>query len=117
MLDLALADEIFTAATPDDVAQLRILVAEFRSDVMPRISRLRSAVGESDLAAVKRELHQIRGVVANFAFSRAAERLRDLEGTWTQLGAAERGTRLDAIERDVQAGLLALNARFSFLAS
>jgi HPt (histidine-containing phosphotransfer) domain-containing protein len=117
VLDISLADEIFTARTTEDADQLRSLIADLRADVLPRIAALQANVGNADLAAVKRELHQIRGVIANFALSAAAARLRELEGSWAQLGPAERRQKLDSIDRDVQAGLLALTARFSFLAT
>ena len=117
VLDISLADEIFTARTTEDADKLRSLVADLRADVLPRIAALQANVGNADLAAVKRELHQIRGVIANFALSAAAARLRELEGSWAQLAPAERRQKLDSIDRDVQAGLLALTARFSYLAT
>lgn len=115
LLELELADQIFTATTPEDIDQLRSLLAEFRSDVPPRIGTLRRAVDEKDASLAKRELHQLRGVIANFALSAAAGRLRELERGWDQLTSAERTASLAEVEREVAGGLTVMMTRFSYL--
>lgn len=117
ILDLELAEQFFAASSPEDEVQLRDMLEGFRSDVFPRFANLRrwASAEASDPTECQRELHQLRGVVANFGFSAAAQRLRGLEHTWRALAAAEKAEALRVAQADVDAGLAALQQRYPYL--
>src|SRR6476620_9605323 len=97
-LDLELATEIFSVATPDDAAMVRDIFVEFEKDVPGRFVRLRAADAPLTDDAMIRELHQLRGVVANFGMAAAASHVRTLEFEWRALAPAQRQHHLAAAE-------------------
>lgn len=117
ILDCELADQFFVASSPEDAAELRDMLAGFRTDVTPRFAVLRSWSADTgaDPVAAQRELHQLRGVVANFGFSAAAQRLSRLEHAWAGAAAADRSESLRVAAADLEAGLRALHERFPYL--
>jgi hypothetical protein len=117
LLSLDLAAQLFCATTEEEFTGLRALLADFEADVPPRFARLRELVGGGDTADVqaRRELHGLRGVVANFALTRAADRLRQLETEWVALGTVEKNAGLRTAEADVKEGLHTLRAVYPFL--
>lgn len=114
MLDEALAAEFFGPAATDaaSAVMLREILRELVADALPRLAAL-AASPEQD---GRRELHQLRGAIANLALQRAAARLGRLEQHWPTLSAAARGEALRAAEADFRAGVTLLQARFPFLA-
>ena len=118
ILDPVLADEFFVVQNSDDAAQLREMMDGFVADVGPRLVEL-YGYGESgpeSAETVRRALHQLRGVVANFACSAAAAQFRELERDWPALDGVTKKNRLQAAEADLQAGIKALRERYPFLA-
>lgn len=119
LLDLALAEQLFAVADDKDIPDLRGLFAEFSADIPPRFATLKSRCDNppADLAASQSMLHGLRGVVANFALSRAAQGLQQLETDWPVLSAADRSAGLRAAEADVHLGMEILREQFPYLGS
>lgn len=117
ILDLELAEQFFAASSPEDEVQLREMVVGLRADIYPRFANLRrwATAEASDPTECQRELHQLRGVVANFGFSAAAQRLRGLEHTWRALPAPDKTEALRVAHGEVDAGLEALQTRYPYL--
>jgi hypothetical protein len=117
LLDAELAEQFFASSSPEDEAPLRDLLAGFRGDAYPRFANLgRWATAQaSQPTECQRELHQLRGVVANFGFSAAAQRLRGLEHTWRALAAPDKAEALRLAHLDMEAGIEALQQRYPYL--
>jgi hypothetical protein len=113
LLDTALADEIFSATNAADLADLRELVRDFEGDVSPRFAELHLRCTAADAAApeAQRNVHGLRGVVANFGLARAAERLWKLETGWREFPPARRSELLSEAEADLRAGMVVLRQR------
>jgi hypothetical protein len=114
LLDETLATEFFgpAAADPASAMMLREILRDLAADVFPRLAALAAAPDQD----ARRELHQLRGGIANLALRRAGDRLGRLEQEWTGLAAADRVAGLRRVEEAVRAGLAALRARHPFLA-
>ena len=67
-LDSALAEQFFSATSEAEIADLRALVRELETDIPPRFAALHQqcVAAEADGVAAQRELHGLRGGVANF---------------------------------------------------
>jgi hypothetical protein len=117
LLDAELAEQFFAASSPADEAQLRDMLVGFHAAAYPRFANLRRwAMAEaSDSTECQRELHQLCGVVANFGFSAAAQRLRGLEHTWRALPAPDKVEALRLANTDMEAGMEALQQRYPYL--
>lgn len=117
LIDLELARQLYTVATPEEANEVRAMFAEFVADIRPRISKLGAMVGDptAELTAA-RELHQLRGVTANFGLARAAAAMRELEFAWAQQPATQREAGLAEIGRCVDDSLRELQTLYPFLA-
>jgi hypothetical protein len=115
LIDVSLAEQVFSATTPADAEEIRTMLNELLGDAMPRFRTLREGAAGMSNDVAKRELHQLRGVIANFSLARAASRLRELETTWREIPAATRIEHLTAAEADFGAGIAALRTRYPFL--
>jgi len=75
-----------------------------RADIYPGVANLRrwATAEASDPTECQRELNQLRGVVANFGFSAAAQRLRGLEHTWRALSAPDKTAALRVAQAEVE---------------
>jgi len=117
LLDPGLAEQVFHATEEHDRADLRSIVADFEREISSRLTALQGECAGLRLTAadVQREVHGLRGVVANFGLARAAERLRSLEDDWTKLDQGGRMRLLLRAGSALQAGLAELRERYPYL--
>jgi HPt (histidine-containing phosphotransfer) domain-containing protein len=111
-LDLELAEQLYPAISPDEARVVREFFAEFVRDVPARFARLRAANPPPTNDAAVRELHQLRGVVANFAMTAAASHVKTLELEWRMLAPAQRQQHLTAAEREIQQALALIREKY-----
>jgi len=117
LLDTELAGQLFSASNEAERAELNDMFRAMVADVYPRIRKLEAFANGGDVAEATREIHQIRGVTANFGFCRAAAKLARLEAGWKDMGSDARTRGLQAAAADMKAGADELVRAFPYLAS
>lgn len=118
LIDADLAREMFSGADEAEQADLRQILGELVADIAPRlraVAELADRTAGDDRTAT-RELHQIRGAVANFGLKAAADYFRELEDAWSQWDVVRRRQSLMAGEAALQDGLVELRSLYPFLA-
>ena len=97
--DFAELTRMFTSSAVDSLAVIESLVADAVGDTRRN--------GESGLAPVRREAHEIRGAALNLGFTRAAELAGALEeGTENELDTLQRTTATLRSEIDAVIAML-----------
>jgi hypothetical protein len=117
VVDFALAEQFYLSTDEGQRTALRAMLADFAAEVALRFAELHRQGGNAEENAVeaRRMLHGLRGVMGNYAFQRAADRLRVVELQWGALSSVEISRDLKEAETDLAAGMSALRARYPYL--
>jgi HPt (histidine-containing phosphotransfer) domain-containing protein len=91
-----------------DRKALAELVRIFRADSPKQVARIRSAIQESDAAALRATAHALKGAVSNFAAPLATEAALRLQKMAEAGRLAGAGDVLEQLEREIDALLASL---------
>lgn len=112
-IDVSISDSIFEFGDePELAAEVKIMFHEMWADVEPDIAEIDALRRSGELKTAQARCHRLRGMLASYGFSDAAEQLKKMEfdsDALTEIHA------LETLRNGLEAARLEILARYSFL--